>query len=82
MTDEWSDAGLSAEDAVEAVGRGPGGEREWFKATVTRIRLPPAWPPIAVRFTATLDGATNPLALPDPVTAYVHADDVRRPEAA
>ena len=48
---------------------------------MTKIRPPPAWPPIVVRFTATLDGVTNRLALPDPVTAYVHADDVRFPTA-
>ena len=59
-------------------GRCPGGAREWFQAKVTKIRPPPAWPPIVVRFTATLHGVTNRLALPDPVTAYVHADDVRR----
>jgi hypothetical protein len=70
-----------AGDAVEAMGRGPGGTREWFQATVTSFRKPPAWPPIVVKYTATLEGVTTRLALPDPVTAYCHADDVRRPTA-
>ena len=77
MTDEFSTGGFAVGDAVEAQGRGPGGAREWFQATVTKIRPPPAWPPIMVRFTATLHGVTNRLALPDPVTAYCHADDVQ-----
>lgn len=81
MANEWSDGGFIAGDQVEAVGRGPSGAREWFKATVNKIRAPTAWPPITVKFTATLDGMTTRLALPEPVTAYVHADDVRRPEA-
>ena len=42
---------------------------------------PPAWPPIVVKFTATLEGGTHRLALPDPITAYLHADHVRRPAA-
>ena len=81
MTNEWSDGGFEAGDAVEAMGRGPGGTREWFKATVTKIRAPPAWPPIVVKYTATLEGNKNRLALPEPITAYLHADDVRRAAA-
>ena len=78
MTNEWSDGGFTSGDTVEAMGRSPGGSREWFKATVIKIRLPPAWPPIVVKFIATLEGGSIRLALPDPVTAYCHADDVRR----
>ena len=37
--------------------------------------------PIHVKYTATLAGVTNALALPEPNTAYVHADMVRRPTA-
>ena len=81
MTNEWSDGGFEAGDAVEAMGRGPGGTREWFKATVTKIRAPPAWPPIVVKYTATLEGNKNRLALPEPISAYLHADDVRRAAA-
>ena len=72
MTNEWSTGGLSVGDAVEAMGRAPGGERAWFKAQVIGLRER-AWPPIVVRYTATLEGA-----LPEPITAYLHADDVRR----
>ena len=78
MTNEYSDGGFETGDAVEAMGRGPGGTREWFKATVTKIRAPPAWPPIVVKYTATLEGNKNRLALPEPISAYLHADDVRR----
>ena len=63
------------------MGNGPAGPG-WFKAVVTDFRKPPAWPPIVVKFTATLDGNKNRLALPEPVSAYVHADHVRRPAAA
>ena len=77
MTDEWSDGGFAVDDLVEAMGRAPAGDRAWFKAVVTKIRTKPAWPPIAVKYTASLTGVTNPLALPEPRTAYLHADDVR-----
>ena len=81
MTNEWSDGGFAVGDAVEAMGLAPSRERKWFKATVIKIRAPPAWPPIVVKFTATLEGGTHRLALPDPITAYLHADHVRRPAA-
>ena len=77
MTDEWSDGGFAAHDVVEAMGRAPTGDRDWFKAIVTKIRTKPSWPPIVVKYTATLTGVTNPLALPEPRTAYLHADHVR-----
>jgi len=77
MTDEWSDGGFAAQDAVEAMGRAPTGDRDRFKAIVTKIRTKPSWPPIVVKYTATLAGVTNPLAVPEPRTAYLHADHVR-----
>lgn len=77
-TNEFSTGGFAVHDLVEAMGHGPSGERKWFKAEVIALRLPPAWPPIVVKYTATLDGVTNRLALPEPVTAYLRADHVRR----
>ena len=56
MTDEWSDGGFAAHDVVEAMGRAPSGDRDWFKAIVTKIRTKPSWPPIVVKYTATLTG--------------------------
>ena len=64
-------------DEVEALGAAPGGDgRVWFRAKVVALR--PRYPPIHVRYTATLEGVTHRLALPEPVTAYVNADGVRR----
>ena len=57
----------------------PGGGRVWYRATVVALRT--RFPPIHVKYTATLEGATARLALPEPVTAYCHAADVRRPVA-
>ena len=42
------------------------------------MALRSCYPPIHVKFMATLEGVTNRLALPEPVTAYVNADGVRR----
>ena len=61
---------------LEAKGAPPGGGRCWFRAKVVALRQ--RSPPLHVRYTATLEGVTNRLALPEPVTAYLHADDVRR----
>ena len=61
------------------MGAAPGGGRTWFRATVVALR--DHFPPIHVRYTATLDGVTNRLALPEPKTAYLHADHVRFPTA-
>ena len=77
MTNEFSTGGFAVGDVVEAMGRGPSGDREWFKAKVTALRAPPAWPPIVVKFTATLEDVKNRLALPEPISAYVHAEQVR-----
>jgi len=75
---EFSTGGFAVHDMVEALGHGPSGGREWFKAEVTSLRSPPAWPPIVVKYMATLGGVTNRLALPEPVSAYLCADHVRR----
>ena len=64
-------------DEIEALGAAPGGDgRVWFRAKV--VALKPRYPPLHVRYTATLEGVTHRLALPEPVTAYVNADGVRR----
>ena len=67
---------LAVGDEIEALGSAPGGSRVWFRAKVVALRS--RYPPIHVKFTATLEGVTNRLALPEPVTAYVNADGVRR----
>ena len=61
---------------LEAKDAAPGGGRCWFRAKV--VALHSRYPPLHVRYAATLEGVTNRLALPEPVTAYLHADDVRR----
>ena len=43
------------------------------------VALRSHFPPIHVRYVATLEGLRTRLALPEPVNAYLHADDVRRP---
>ena len=53
--------------------------RPWFSAKVVALRA--RFPPIHVKYLATLEGVTARLALPEPVSAYLHADDVRRPSA-
>ena len=80
MTDEMSimlgGHELVVGDEIEALGAAPGGDgRVWFRAKVVALR--PRYPPLHVKFTATLEGVTNRLALPEPVTAYVNADGVR-----
>ena len=42
------------------------------------VALRQRFPPLHVRYITTLEGVTNRLALPEPVTACLHADDVRR----
>ena len=48
-----------------------GGNRQRFSARVEAIRA--KFPRLVVRFTADAEGNTHPLALPQPITAYVHA---------
>ena len=80
MTNEMSTSvdgrELEVGESVEAKGAAPGGGRSWFRAKVVALRS--HYPPLHVRYTATLEGVTNRLALPEPVTAYLNADDVRR----
>ena len=71
---------LAVDEAIEAMGAAPGGGRDWFRATVVALRT--HYPPIHVKYTATLAGLTHRLALPEPVTAYLNVDDVRRPAAS
>ena len=64
-------------DEIEALGSAPGGDgRVWFRAKVVALRS--HYPPLHVKYTATLEGVTHRLALPEPVTAYVNTDGVRR----
>ena len=80
MTNEMSTSvdgrELEVGESVEAKGAAPGGGRSWFRAKVVALRS--RYPPLHVRYTATLESVTNRLALPEPVTAYLNADDVRR----
>ena len=81
MTDEMSTTvggqELVVDDEIEALGSAPGGNgRVWFRAKVVALRS--HYPPLHVKYTATLEGVTHRLALPEPVTAYVDADGVRR----
>ena len=50
------------------------GVRKRFKATVKSLRK--RFPRIVVKYLADESDNTNPLALPDPITAYVTMDDV------
>ena len=52
-----------------------GGNRQLFSARVEKIRA--KFPRIVVRFIADAEGRTQRIALPEPVTAYVHAGLVR-----
>ena len=50
------------------------GSRKRFRATVVKLRR--LFPRIVVKYLADEQGNTNPLALPDPITAYLTASDV------
>ena len=70
-------ASMALGRTIEALGSAPGGDgRVWLRAKVVALRA--CYPPLHVKFTATLEGVTHRLALPEPVTAYVNADGVRR----
>ena len=58
---------------VLAYGRSPGGTWARFHAVVTGFTLSGQ---VIVRYTSTLDGNTQPLALPCPPTARVHRCDI------
>ena len=55
---------------VRAVGW-HGGTHKFFTAKIIALRT--RFPKIVVEFTADEAGATHPIALPEPKTAYVHA---------
>jgi len=59
---------------AEEVGEAYYGTRKRFRAVVTKIR--PQFPRLVVKYTATEEGGTHRLELPDPITAYLHAADV------
>ena len=73
--DETDDGGFSVGDLVLAVGFAPSGSRAWFKGRVTGFR--PRFPPIVVKYYATLNGNTLPLALPCPSVAHLMSRDVK-----
>ena len=64
---------LQLGEQVEAMGAAPGKGRSWYRATVVALRS--RFPPLHVKYTATLAGETNPLALPAPVSPYLHTDE-------
>ena len=78
LDDEFSTGGNEVGDKVQAMGAAPTGEQVWFQAVVVGIQKPPAWPPITVKYVATLEGNTTNLVLPQPRTAHLRADQVRR----
>lgn len=64
-------SGLEEKQTVLALGRGPSGSRDWFRARIDKFR--PSFPPIVITYTATHPGGeTHPLSLPEPRVAYVH----------
>jgi len=67
--------GVSVGDELLARGFAPCGERAWFRSRVLALRV--RAPHIVVRFLATETGASHPLALPRPNTAYVNKPDTR-----
>ena len=70
-------SGIAVGDTLLAKGLAPSGDKEWFRAQVTALRPPPAFPPITVKFVATEDGNDLALVLPRPRTAYVIKADTK-----
>ena len=68
--EELDVGGVSVGDSVLALGLAPSGQREWFRATVKRLRA--RAPPISVRYVATESGETGSLLLPQPPTGFVY----------
>ena len=62
-------SGIAVGDTLLAKGLAPSGDKEWFRAQVTALRPPPAFPPITVKFVATEDWNDLALVLPRPRTA-------------
>ena len=73
--DEFDTCGLQERDPIFAVGLSPTGERTWFVATVIDVNAS-RWPPVSVRFDATLQGETHPLYLPSSRVARLHGRDL------
>ena len=73
--------GLAVGQAVLARTIGPTGDKQWFRATITALRT--HFPPIAVEYTATTDGDTSRLLLPQLLKGFVWRVDVKpQPEDA
>ena len=50
----FSVQGVSVGQELLALGLGPNGTREWFRAKVMALRAPPSWPPILVKVCFTI----------------------------
>ena len=76
-------SGVKVGDKLLAKGLAPNGEPAWFQAVVIGLK-PQSSPPIFIRYTMTMNGCTDPLALPWPHTALVFKVDtmVAREEEA
>jgi hypothetical protein len=77
---ELDATGFQVGDNVFAKGLASTGESTFFAATVLAIRE--RFPPIQVHYSATLSGATDPLLLPVPQSAFVPATHVQRDRPA
>ena len=75
LPDQMGTHGLAAGQLVRAVGIGPTGSKEWFTATLLRIRT--RFPPLAVEYKSNARGETDQLVLPRPLVAYLWARDVK-----
>jgi hypothetical protein len=73
---EVDTTGFAVGDNVYAQGLAPTGETAFFAANILAIRE--RFPPIRVKYTATLSGDEDPLLLPIPSTAFVPATHVQR----
>eukprot|EP00966_Prymnesium_polylepis_P118274 2734610-Prymnesium_polylepis.1 len=79
---EIDTSGFAVGDNVYAQGLAPTGETAFFAADILAIRE--RFPPLQVKYTATLSGDEDPLLLPIPSTAFVPTTHVKseRPQVA
>lgn len=73
--DEFDACGLQPRDRTFAAGLSPTGAKTWFVATVIDVNVS-RWPPVTVRFDATLQGETHPLCLPGGRQTRLHNRDL------
>ena len=73
--DEFDTCGLTASDRILAAGLSPTGAKTWFIATVVDVKAS-RWPPVYVRFDATLQRETHPLCLPAIRQTRLHGRDL------